>query len=274
MLLSRYSVLFVFFFVGIVLLYSCKSSIPTSISDTPSVTILSEEQPLYDSTFYQGKWAGQLVTEYYQLPLALIVDGDRILLNIPAQNIVKMPVSDIAYELDHVDMALQGQEMKLYTLANEETYLDIERAVGSDTMRARIYRDRDLPVLSRPQNPKPSDAYTSTDITFVNDKDSITLSGTLTSPPSPKSAVILLSGSGPSDRNEKIFEHKPFAVIADHLSKHGVAVLRFDDRGVGESEGSQVGSTTVDFARDAAAAHAYIREQLPDLRRWYDCPDS
>ena len=94
--------------------------------------------------------------------------------------------------------------------------------------------------MNRPQEPKPPFPYTSEDVTFTNDKFNIKLAGTLTIPAGtgPFKAVIMITGSGPQNRNEELMGHKPFLVIADYLSRNGIAVLRFDDRGVGKSQGN------------------------------------
>ena len=73
--------------------------------------------------------------------------------------------------------------------------------------------------------------------------------------------VVLISGSGPQDRNEEVLNHKPFLVLSDYLTRQGIAVLRYDDRGVGESEGTFVGATTEDFADDATAAIVYLKSR-------------
>jgi pimeloyl-ACP methyl ester carboxylesterase len=115
----------------------------------------------------------------------------------------------------------------------------------------------------RPQEPKPPFPYAQRDVTYINAKDGTTLAGTLTIPPGdgPHPAVILITGSGPQDRDETIFGHKPFWVLADHLSRQGIAVLRVDDRGVGGSSGSTMDSTADDFAGDVLAAVALLRKQ-------------
>ena len=121
---------------------------------------------------------------------------------------------------------------------------------------------------NRPQTPQPPFPYQSADITFKNEKAGITLAGTYTVPADmgPFPAVVLLTGSGPEDRNETIFNHQPFAVLADYLTRQGVAVLRFDDRGVGQSGGTQVGMTSADYTTDAQAALAWLRAQ-PGIRK-------
>jgi pimeloyl-ACP methyl ester carboxylesterase len=89
----------------------------------------------------------------------------------------------------------------------------------------------------------------------------VTLAGTLTLPQGngPFPAAILITGSGPQDRDESLMGHRPFAVLADYLTRHGIAVLRYDDRGTARSTGSFEGATTADFATDAAAAYAFLR---------------
>ncbi|MDR2065993.1 MAG: alpha/beta hydrolase [Prevotellaceae bacterium] len=104
------------------------------------------------------------------------------------------------------------------------------------------------------------ETYYSEDVTFTNEKENFTLAGTLTLP-SHKGvfpAAVLISGSGAQNRNEEIMGHKPFLVLADHLTRNGIAVLRFDDRGVGESEGYKPEATTENFADDVEAAVNYL----------------
>ena len=112
----------------------------------------------------------------------------------------------------------------------------------------------------RPQEPKPPFPYDVEEVTFENGE--VTLAGTLTLPTGdgPFPAAILVSGSGPQDRNEEIFEHKPFMVLADHLTRAGIAVLRYDDRGVGQSTGNFDPATSEDFMGDALAAVRFLEE--------------
>lgn len=115
----------------------------------------------------------------------------------------------------------------------------------------------------RPQTPKPPFPYEIQEIKFTNSRAGITLVGTLTTPTGigPFPAVVLISGSGPQNRDEEILEHKPFAVLADYLTRKGIAVLRYDDRGVGSSEGVFEKATTFDLADDAEAAWNYLSTQ-------------
>jgi alpha/beta superfamily hydrolase len=113
----------------------------------------------------------------------------------------------------------------------------------------------------RPQTPRPPFPYQVQEVTFENTADGVSLAGTLTIPEGEEQfpAAILISGSGPQDRDETILDHKPFAVLADHLTRHGMAVLRYDDRGVGGSTGRFDAATSEDFARDAEAGFDFLR---------------
>lgn len=124
-------------------------------------------------------------------------------------------------------------------------------------------------VNLRPQEPKPPFPYYQEEITFENPKAGIKLAGTLTLPAREGNfpAVILISGGGPNDRNVESMGHKPFLVIADHLTRNGIAVLRFDDRGVKQSEGDYQSATSADFADDVESAIHFLkvrREINPD----------
>lgn len=114
---------------------------------------------------------------------------------------------------------------------------------------------------ARPQLPKPPFPYQSAEVTIPGKSEGVTLAGTLTLPstPGPHPAVILISGSGPQDRDETIMGHKPFFVLADHLTRHGLAVLRYDDRGFAKSTGDFAAATSVDFADDAEGALDFLR---------------
>ena len=113
----------------------------------------------------------------------------------------------------------------------------------------------------RPQEPEPPFPYEAEDVTFPNEADDVKLAGTLTLPDTADvyPAVVLITGSSPQDRDEALAGHRPFLVLADHLTRQGIAVLRYDDRGVAASTGDFAQATTEDFARDAEAAVAYLK---------------
>lgn len=132
-------------------------------------------------------------------------------------------------------------------------------------------------TIKRPQHPTEPYDYKVEQVTFDSKDAGVKLAGTLTMPAPSSSdstssnkaklmAAILISGSGPQDRDETLLGHKPFLVIADHLTKQGIAVLRFDDRGTGESTGDHSAATTMHFANDVRGAIAYLRAR-PEIDR-------
>jgi pimeloyl-ACP methyl ester carboxylesterase len=115
----------------------------------------------------------------------------------------------------------------------------------------------------RPQEPKKPYPYAEEEVRYENKSAGIKLAGTLTLPrgTGPFPAALLITGSGPQDRNEMILNHKPFLVLADYLTRRGIAVLRVDDRGVGGSTGDTMRSTTEDFAGDVLAGVDYLKSR-------------
>lgn len=113
----------------------------------------------------------------------------------------------------------------------------------------------------RPQNPKPPFSYDIEEVKFMNLQDSFYLAGTLTLPKNSNQtpAIVLISGSGPQNRDEEIMGHKPFWVLADYLTNIGYAVLRYDDRGTHASGGDYASATTIDFALDGESAIEYLK---------------
>ena len=120
-------------------------------------------------------------------------------------------------------------------------------------------------VLKRPQTPTGPFPYSEEEIEFVNEKAGATLAGTLVIPEGATSStpvIVMVTGSGLQDRNEELFEHKPFMVIADHLARYGIATLRYDDRSFGKSHGGDIlNATTIDFMEDARAGIDYLRKR-------------
>ena len=124
-----------------------------------------------------------------------------------------------------------------------------------------FHRSDQILELRRPQNPKKPYPYEEEELTFTNAKAGTTLAATLTMPKGtgPFPAAILIAGSGPLDRDEADGGHKPFFVLADHLTRKGIAVFRYDKRGIGKSTGNYDDATTADFASDAEAAITFLQ---------------
>lgn len=132
---------------------------------------------------------------------------------------------------------------------------------GGAAIPLTLTRLEAAPDDRKPQEPHPPYPYDVADVSFENAAASVTLAGTLTSPrgASKAPAAVLVSGSGPQDRDSHLLGHKPFKLLADQLTRAGIAVLRYDERGIGKSSGHFRAATTADFAADAAAAVAYLR---------------
>lgn len=121
----------------------------------------------------------------------------------------------------------------------------------------------ELKKSNRPQTPLPPFPYKTEEVVIKNEKGGSALAGTLTIPKNTDNStpiVIMVSGSGQQNRDEEVFDHKPFAVIADYLARNGIASFRYDKRGVGKSTGDILNATTADFANDAEAVINWIRE--------------
>jgi len=124
------------------------------------------------------------------------------------------------------------------------------------------------PRSARPQTPQPPFDYDVQDVVYTNKDSSIQYGATITSPKGkgPFPAVLLITGSGQENRDEEIMGHKPFAVIADYLTKNGYVVMRVDDRGVGKTTGNVDTATSADFAKDATVSFEYLKK-LPQVNR-------
>lgn len=195
-------------------------------------------------------------------------------MSIPQQGLEKGDLHDVAFDSETMRFALRPEgapqpawaQFMAVRSTNGETAIGVIQQMGNTlpVEMERIIEGRASRLSpQRPQTPKPPFPYAVRDVTYPNEAAGITLAGTLTVPEGdgPHPAVVLISGSGQQDRNEAIFGHEPFRVLADHLSRRGIAVLRFDDRGVGGSGGNPATATSVDFAGDVVAGIAFLKQQ-------------
>lgn len=177
-----------------------------------------------------------------------------------------------AFGLPLTDVSLSDGRVKFALRVANGSYEGKLNAAGTEiqgnwtqgmALPLTLKRTEKAGAPKRPQEPKPPYPYKSEDVSFPNEQAKITLAGTLTLPPGagPFPAVVLITGSGAQNRDEEIMGHKPFLVLADHLTRHGIAVLRYDDRGFGKSQGSFATATSADFATDAEAAWQYLRDR-------------
>ncbi|WGM32368.1 alpha/beta hydrolase [Brevundimonas sp. NIBR11] len=219
-----------------------------------------------------GRWEGVIRVGEASIPIVIRVaqapDGFVAMMDSPTQNARDIPVTGLSESSGVVRFTAPavGGRFEGARSADGSTWTGTLAQGGGSLplILTRAAPAADVAVSappSRPQTPVPPLPYASEDVTFANTGAGITLAGTLTVPAGagPFPAVVLLTGSGAQDRDETIFNHKPFAVWADALTRRGVAVLRFDDRGVGGSGGGTASETSEDFAGDAAAAMAFLR---------------
>jgi len=214
-----------------------------------------------------GYWLGTLKVGETELRLVFHIDsgkpneftGKMISLD---QNRAEVPCKTVTFQDGKLEIDLPAVRAKYTgTLDDKAARFTGDFTQAGKTFPLMLDRIEKLPEAKRPQTPKSPFPYVSEDVKFPNAGAKIELAGTLTLPKGegPFPAVVLVSGSGPQDRDETLFEHKPFLVLADHLTRAGVAVLRYDDRGIGKSGGKFAGATTADFATDAHAAVNFLR---------------
>jgi fermentation-respiration switch protein FrsA (DUF1100 family) len=218
-----------------------------------------------------GLWLGMLKAGPIDLRLAFQIDRDKDdqekltgkLISID-QNRTEVPMKTAAFADGKLTLELPAAGISYTgTLSETGDKLTGEFKQGAITLPLNLDRIDKLPSINRPQTPKAPFPYPSEDVTFENVEAKIELAGTFTRPKGdgPFPAVVLVSGSGPQDRDETLFGHKPFLVIADHLARNGIACLRCDDRGIGKSKGKFADATSADFATDAYAAVTYLKSR-------------
>ena len=215
-----------------------------------------------------GDWNGALEVQGTQLRLVfhIIKDDGRLkaTMDSPDQGANGISVEKVVMEGKELTIEMSNIGMKYTaTLNDEKTIIEGTFKQGSMSLPLKMTREKiEKKELARPQEPKIFD-YSREEVKFVNLKGGHELAGTLTTPVGGKfeQIVVLITGSGPQDRNEELMGHKPFLVLSDHFTKKGIAVLRYDDRGVAKSTGNFKGATSRDFADDVNAAISFLRNR-------------
>ena len=214
-----------------------------------------------------GTWNGVLEVQGQKMALVFHIENNDVKLtstmDSPDQKAFGLPVENTTFLNNELTIELPAFKIK-YTGKPNATFSEIDGNFTQGGANFPLKLDRkpiEKQEVLRPQTPKVPFPYKVEEVTFNNTKDNISLAGTLTYPNTTGKfpVVILISGSGPQDRNEELFKHKPFAVIADDLTKRGIAVLRYDDRGVGKSTGDFQNSSTEDFANDVRSAIEFLK---------------
>lgn len=214
-----------------------------------------------------GIWAGALQVQGGQLRIVFHIarNGDGSLtskMDSPDQGVMGFPTDRTTFN---------GRDLHIELTAAQATYDGVLSDAGTEiagnwkqggaSLALNLTRATAAVTLNRPQNPVGPFPYKAEDVAYTNQAAGIKLAGTLTIPDGkgPFPAAILITGSGAQDRDEALMGHKPFAVIADYLTRRGIAVLRVDDRGVGGSTGNIAQSTSADFAGDVLAGVQYLK---------------
>ena len=215
-----------------------------------------------------GDWLGKLNTGAISLRIVFHIKADpagklTATMDSPDQSAYGLPVGDVTiadkavkFDLPAVNGSLTG------TLDDSGKVITGRWEQGGASLPITLtLSDTPIVPVKRPQTPEAPFPYTETNITFSSLAKGITLAGTLTVPkgPGPFPAAVFVSGSGGQDRDETMLGHKPFQVLADQLARLGIATLRYDDRGVGLSNGDQATGTSKDFANDAEGAHRFLK---------------
>jgi fermentation-respiration switch protein FrsA (DUF1100 family) len=216
----------------------------------------------------EGIWEGVLKTPGIELRIVVKIskreDGKlKATMDSPDQGAKDIGIDTITLENNQLKF-----EVKIVnghyegTVKTDFTEIDGKWTQGGMSLPLLLKHAEKESELRRPQEPRKPYPYKEDEVTYVNKKAGIKLAGTLTYPPTegPFPAVILITGSGPQDRNETVMGHRPFLVISDYLTRRGIAVLRVDDRGVGGSTGNILEATSLDFAEDVLTGIEFLKK--------------
>lgn len=213
----------------------------------------------------EGTWAGLILNLRVIVHIKAAPDGSlSATLDSPDQNATGLVANGVAFAGDTLNIDLStimarysgvmtadgGAISGTWYQGGAVVPVTLRRSGGEGTASAR-----------KSQEPSPPYPYRAEDVSFVNPRGKNRIAGTLTIPEGkgPFPGVLLLTGAGAQDRDASAFGHRPFLVLADYLTRRGVAVLRIDDRGVGGSEGSHARATLLDLSDDAVSGIAYLR---------------
>ncbi len=202
-----------------------------------------------------GIWQGKLNIQGFKLRIVFHIKKDKekliATMDSPDQGAKGIKIDKVIYQENKIELIISSINGKYEGIIKSDK-ISGKWSQNGMTFPLNLKKSKKAFQVKRPQEPKKPYPYSEEEVVIYNKKAKVKLSGTLTIPEGkgPFPAVILITGSGPQDRNETIFGHKPFLVISDFLTRRGIAVLRTDDRGVGKSTGNLRNSTTLELAED------------------------
>ena len=215
----------------------------------------------------EGYWKGEMNLGVQKLETAFDIKADTngysATFDVPAQGAYDIPVDETNFQDGRLQLTMSALGAS-YSGTLKDDVIEGEFTQHGMTFTLNLARaEKEEQQKARPQDPQPPFNYHIEEVTFVNEKEGNTLVGTLTIPEGegPFPAMVLVSGSGQQNRDEELMNHRPFWVIADCCARHGIAVLRYDDRGLGGSTGEVENATSMDFSYDAEAAFDYLRNR-------------
>ncbi len=220
-----------------------------------------------DAQNIEGTWNGILDIQGTQLTIIFNISNENdqltTTMDSPDQGAKGIPTDNTSFVKDSLTIDASALGMK-YTGKLSDDGLSIDGTFNQGPMSLPLVLSKEK--VEKKFNPRLQDPkdfpYKQEEVKFKNEKAGHSLSGTLTLPEDGKfdKVVVLISGSGPQNRNEEVaqFNHRPFLVLSDHLTRNGIGVLRYDDRGVADSEGDFSSATSRDFADDVNAAVSYL----------------
>lgn len=224
---------------------------------------------------YPGLWQGSIKVGEMSLRLVVKITADssgnlRATMDSPDQGAKNIPIDSVQTSGNVLRLILRKMSARFEgTIRNDSAVIGGEWHQGGRSFPLTLRKVEKISEVNRPQEPKRPYPYKEEEVRVENKPAGVTLAGTLTTPSAggPFTAVVLITGSGAQDRDEALLGHKPFLIIADYLTRCGIAVLRMDDRGVGKSTGVFSTATTIDFVSDMRAAVEFLKKRQDIDRR-------
>jgi len=218
---------------------------------------------------FMGTWEGKLnVGVELRIVFHILDDGRGGLASTadsPDQNAYGLVCNSTSFGGDQIKIEMLKQNAKFSGKLADDSTINGTFTQGMDVplQLKKVVKISEAKKSNRPQTPQPPFPYQLDSLEYDNADKTVHLGATLTYPKGngPFPAAILITGSGQEDRDETIFGHKPFAIIADYLTRNGFAVLRVDDRGTGKSKGEVLKATSLDFANDVMTSMDYLKSR-------------